>query len=134
MNRRDRELGMDRAINRRDFISGVGVALTGSLLYPWAEAHSQSASSLQAGYYPPGKTGMRGSHVGSFEVAHELRDGKTWDELGPEANTGERYHGMNANMRLRITVEVSIPEETMREFYPKFHKGLRKRWSTGTVK
>ena len=91
MNRRDRELGMDRAINRRDFISGVGVALTGSLLYPWAEAHSQSAPSPQAGYYPPGKTGMRGSHPGSFEVAHELRDGKTWDELGSEADTGERY-------------------------------------------
>ena len=24
-------------------------------------------------------TGMRGSHPGSFEVAHTLRDGKTWD-------------------------------------------------------
>src|SRR5208282_896749 len=28
------------------------------------------------GYYPPAKTGMRGSHDGSWEVAHDLRDGK----------------------------------------------------------
>ena len=28
----DRDLGMGRAIPRRDFVSGVGVALTGSLL------------------------------------------------------------------------------------------------------
>ena len=25
-------------------------------------------------YYPPRRTGMRGSHAGSFEVAHQLRD------------------------------------------------------------
>jgi hypothetical protein len=32
MKRSDRELGMDRDITRRDFISGVGVAITGSSL------------------------------------------------------------------------------------------------------
>ena len=32
MKRGDRELGMDRAITRRDFIGGVGVAITGSAL------------------------------------------------------------------------------------------------------
>ena len=98
MKRRDRELGMDRAISRRDFISGVGVAVTGSLLYPWAEAYGapgipslQHAPEQETGYYPPALTGMRGSHVGSFEVAHELRDGKTWDDAGPEADIGESY-------------------------------------------
>ena len=30
----DRDLGMDRPIIRRDFLNGVGLALTGSLTYP----------------------------------------------------------------------------------------------------
>jgi spermidine dehydrogenase len=34
---------------------------------------------------------MRGSHPGSFEVAHALRDGARWDDLGPEAETDECY-------------------------------------------
>ena len=32
--RSDRELGMDREITRRDFVNGVGVAITGSLVSP----------------------------------------------------------------------------------------------------
>ena len=100
MKRSDRELGMDRAITRRDFISGVGVAITGSALAgPWtalgsaqAESAADGASGLQQeASYPPTATGMRGSHPGSFEVAHALRDGARWDDLGPEAETGERY-------------------------------------------
>ena len=102
MKRRDRELGMDRSITRRDFISGVGVAVTGSALAgPWTVSRSvhaendtaTAASGLQkqAAYYPPAATGMRGSHPGSFEVAHALRDGERWDDLGPDAETGEHY-------------------------------------------
>jgi spermidine dehydrogenase len=33
------------------------------------------------GYYPPALTGLRGSHAGSFEVAHALRDGKEWPDV-----------------------------------------------------
>ena len=80
MKPRDRELGLGRAITRRDFVNGVGLGLTGSLLYPWAEAYGAPA-------YPPAETGMRGSHVGSFEVAHALTHGERWDEAG----TGESY-------------------------------------------
>ena len=29
--------------------------------------------------YPPGRTGLRGSHLGSFDVAHEIRDGRRFD-------------------------------------------------------
>lgn len=32
MNKKDKALGMDRDITRRDFINGTGVALTGSFL------------------------------------------------------------------------------------------------------
>src|SRR5262245_56435060 len=70
---RARELGMDRAITRRDFLNGIAVAaLVGT-------ARRGEASPLPADYYPPALTGLRGSHVGSFEVAHRLRDGDFQD-------------------------------------------------------
>ena len=42
-------------------------------------------------YYPPALTGLRGSHVGSFEAAHSLRDGTFWDAAGTPQDTGEAY-------------------------------------------
>ena len=91
--RRDRELGMARKITRRDFLNGV--ALTGgAALLPsqWlaAVAIGDDAKS-SAEYYPPALTGLRGSHVGSFEVMHSLRDGGFWDDAGKPADTGEVY-------------------------------------------
>src|SRR6202035_4123316 len=41
--------------------------------------------------YPPALTGMRGSHAGSFETAHSLRDGTFWDSVGKPQDTGETY-------------------------------------------
>ena len=75
----DRELGMGRSISRRDFLNGVSVALTSSVLPTSAVGAFQSLQARENDDYPPTRTGMRGSHVGSFEVAHEMRDGKTWD-------------------------------------------------------
>ena len=43
------------------------------------------------GYYPPALTGMRGSHPGSFDAAHSLRDGTFWDSAGKPQDTGETY-------------------------------------------
>ena len=77
MNPRDRELGMNAAITRRDFLDGVGVAIGAALLPHSAQADDVGAQDL-AGYYPPALTGLRGSHPGSFEVAHALRDGASW--------------------------------------------------------
>jgi spermidine dehydrogenase len=42
-------------------------------------------------YYPPTLTGLRGSHVGSFEAAHSLRDGRIWSQSDKINDTGERY-------------------------------------------
>jgi spermidine dehydrogenase len=91
MNPSDRELGMDRTITRRDFINGVSVA-AGALVAPsWARAFDQDVSPEQApDYYPPTRTGMRGSHPGSFEVAHSLRDRRSVDLAGM-SHTGETY-------------------------------------------
>ena len=81
----ERELGLCRRIRRRDFVNGVSVALGASLVEPgsfWAGVLEGSdkpyAPEKEPGYYPPAKTGMRGSHDGSWEVAHAMRDGKVW--------------------------------------------------------
>ena len=87
---KDRDLGMRRDITRRDFVNGVGVAVTGSLIAPgWLSAlGGKPGESGAQEYYPPSQTGMRGSHAGLFEVAHGLRDGDTWADV---ADTGEHY-------------------------------------------
>jgi spermidine dehydrogenase len=91
----DRELGMGREITRRDFLNGVSIAVGASLLAgnpTWLEAFGVPASPFaqerDPGYYPPAKTGMRGSHDGSWEVAHDLRDGKSWAD---SVDDGESY-------------------------------------------
>jgi spermidine dehydrogenase len=38
--------------------------------------------------YPPIRTGLRGSHAGSFEVAHQLRNGRRWEDV---EDTDESY-------------------------------------------
>jgi len=103
---RDRALGLDRPITRRDFLNGIAIG-TAAWAYPdalmaggddpagaaaaaSATADSAAAASAQnaPGYYPPLLTGMRGSHPGSFEAAHALRDGRP---PPPPQDTGERY-------------------------------------------
>ena len=89
----DRELGMDRKIARRDFLNGVAVAVGGSLVAPsWLEGRglrpAAQSGGQAAGGDPPARTGMRGLHPGSFEVAHQVRDGATFDNA---TDTGERY-------------------------------------------
>jgi len=94
---RDRELGMFRSITRRDFLNGVaigaGAAATSSLLpsLAWAESAADLAAQDKPGYYPPTLAGMRGSHPGSFEDAHKLRDGNFWKSAGKPTDTGESY-------------------------------------------
>ena len=86
---KDRDLGMHRDITRRDFVNGVGVAVTGALITPALSAlGGKPGGSGAQEYYPPSQTGMRGSHAGSFEVAHALRDGDTWANV---ADTSEHY-------------------------------------------
>lgn len=93
---RDRELGMSRAISRRDFLNGVAVGAGGALISGWmpnllAAAESESFAQDRPGYNPPALTGMRGSHPGSFESAHALRDGNFWDSSIKPIDTGETY-------------------------------------------
>jgi spermidine dehydrogenase len=77
--RDDRALGMDRPISRRDFVQGAAVgtaAAFAAALLPGTAGAGASPSAAQdiPGYYPPRLTGLRGSHPGSFEAGHALRD------------------------------------------------------------
>ncbi|MCI0415523.1 NAD(P)/FAD-dependent oxidoreductase [bacterium] len=83
----DRQLGMMRRITRRDFLNGVARATAASITLPFwlPELHAD------AGDYPPALTGMRGSNDGSFEVAHQLRDGNLWSHYGEPEDTKETY-------------------------------------------
>jgi spermidine dehydrogenase len=91
--RSDRELGMDRDIPRRDFLNGAAMTI-GSAFLP-AGLHSNETKSDEpqnrAGYNPPVTTGLRGSHPGSFEIAHSLRDGTFWKDAAAPEQLTEKY-------------------------------------------
>jgi spermidine dehydrogenase len=68
---------MPDKVNRRDFLSGTALAIAAGLT-PLAQMRADPAR-----YYPPSLTGLRGSHPGSFEVAHQVgREGKSFDISG----------------------------------------------------
>ena len=88
----DKSLGMHRAIARRDFLNGVALGVGGTLLSPRTLLGLDGddfAPEKAVGYYPPALTGLRGSHPGSFEAAHDLKDG--FFEMKAPLDTGEAY-------------------------------------------
>ena len=90
---RERALGMGANITRRDFLNGIAITAGASLIPAemWAAAAADLEPQDAADYYPPAKTGLRGSHPGSFEAMHKLRDGDFWDDAGKPLDTGESY-------------------------------------------
>ncbi len=81
---------------RRDFLQGMLVGAAATLCAPLrrvyagdaADASGRTAAQDALGYYPPSLTGLRGSHAGSFEAAHALRDGKAVEAA---RDSGENY-------------------------------------------
>ena len=82
---------MATEITRRDFLNGVAIGVGGVLLSSYGGqvdaalstevlTNGLAGSGEFANYYPPTLTGMRGSHKGSFEVAHAL----AWQGQKPE--------------------------------------------------
>ena len=77
---------MATQITRRDLLNGMAISAVGAMLPAYAgEPKVRLGSSMRPGgpstYYPPTLTGMRGSHAGSFEVAHAL----AWQGQKPDA-------------------------------------------------
>ena len=67
---------MTTEITRRDFLNGVAIGAGAGLLLPGQliaqPLRSEDGMQAVSDYYPPTLTGMRGSHEGSYEVAHAL--------------------------------------------------------------
>ncbi len=76
-------------ITRRDFINGTLVA-AGSSLLPFDAGSQAAMAALDPSYYPPARTGLRGSHPGSNDYAHSLAwsGRKDW---GPVTRLPETY-------------------------------------------
>jgi len=90
MKKTDLELGMKRQISRRDFIHDTSLAALGLMAIAGCRSKTASKIEMQAhADYPPAKTGMRGSHPGSFETAHALaREGA---RFGNPVDLDEHY-------------------------------------------
>ena len=97
MHGEDRHLGLHRPISRRDMLNGIAMGISSNLASTWLTSCGWSAETAalfaqdRPTYYPPALTGMRGSHDGSWEMAHALRDGTFWQQAGAVTNTGETY-------------------------------------------
>ena len=95
---------MTRRIKRRDFLNGAAIG-TGGLLLAGCNRDPVTDEPMSvetprpfsppgtSDYYPPTLTGMRGSHEGSYEVAHEL----AW-----RGNKPERYEALNEHYDLIV--------------------------------
>ena len=92
-NERDKDLGMQCPITRRDFLNGVALTLGSTLIPSSALALDETsfAPEKAAGYYPPALTGMRGNHDGSYTYPHDLRDGQSWESLAKLQANDEAY-------------------------------------------
>jgi len=105
----DRDLGMDRAITRRDFLDGVAQVVGGAAAVSVAggaqaagtgpatqPAAATGNADLGPGApaterivdAPPRRQGLRGFDPAAMEAGHALRDGHGF---GPVADTGEAY-------------------------------------------
>ncbi|MGB5627639.1 MAG: FAD/NAD(P)-binding protein, partial [Woeseiaceae bacterium] len=76
-------------ITRRDFLNGMALSLAAGTTLSPVEILAKS-SGRASPYYPPALTGMRGSHDGSFEIAHALaRAGQKFSR--PSQQTDSTY-------------------------------------------
>ncbi len=76
---------LNNRVTRRDFLNGTRVAIGASLLTPWSDVFGRAGKdfALDAGYYPPAKSGLRGSHDGAWETMHARVAGRTWPRAAP---------------------------------------------------
>ena len=98
MTKRDRELGMDREITRRDFLDGAALAIGGAVastvvgsaradaetVVPGAASpppvsfQGPAVAASDAPNYPPLRTGMRGQEDAANAAGHAVRDGRAF--------------------------------------------------------
>ena len=120
--KRDRAPSRGGQITRRDFLNGAQIAAGGAIAAGLstefaASAFAEPAAQDAPGYYPPALAGLRGNHVGSFEIAHQLRDGDFWSRARPVDHLGEDYD--------LVVVGAGISGLAAAHFYRAKHKSAR---------
>lgn len=77
---------MKDKVTRRDFLNGTQIAIGASMVAPWSDLLAATGSKFDLGpdYYPPSKTGMRGSHDGAWETMHSRVAGRDFKTSKPE--------------------------------------------------
>jgi len=91
-----RDLGMDRRIDRRDFLNGVAIgvgAMSGALHARPVEASTtvRAGQPPSADAYPPRRLGLRGQHASAVEAFGAIDDGTFAQFPGIDVDTGEAY-------------------------------------------
>jgi len=100
-------------LSRRDFLNGSAISLAAGTAISPMDALSQGLlgqNALPPDYYPPSLQRLRGSHEGSFEVAHGFRDGQRWQAV----DSGEREYDL-------VVVGAGISGLSAAYFYRKQH-------------
>ena len=105
-------------MTRRDFINGT-LMVAGASMLPFGATGEAVLGAMEPSYYPPARTGLRGSHPGSNEHAHS----RAWagkSVWGPTTDLKEAYDlvvvgggigvafGTLANKLAEVTTGVSI--------------------------
>lgn len=76
-------------VTRRNFVNGALVA-AGTAVLPKSAPSADALKSYDPAYYPPARTGLRGSHPGSNTYAHAMAiDGET--DFGPVTRLSEKF-------------------------------------------
>jgi spermidine dehydrogenase len=117
----DRKLGMDQPISRRDILHGIGVLTAGAMLpAPGIVGHVLASTSdplSVTATYPPGLSGLRGDHPGSYEVSHQMaRAGKR--DWGPVIEPDAVVYDL-------IVVGAGLSGLSAAHFYQKQHPQAR---------
>jgi spermidine dehydrogenase len=84
---KDRRLGMDRGITRRDFLDGVALAVGAVALGGWSARPARAETAA----YPPSGADLRGQTDAAQNVMHAIRDGGFWASNPAISETGESY-------------------------------------------
>lgn len=88
MSERDKALGMDRPIGRRDFLNGVALTVG-------ATALGSAFPGVSFGATPPGDpaalTGLRGHSETAMNIMHAVRDGTFWNTAPQPTASNESY-------------------------------------------
>jgi len=73
---RDKRLGMDRPITRRDFLDGLALTIGGAAMASFALPGMPAQAEGHVGALPHGQIGLRGQTDDTQAVMHSIRDGK----------------------------------------------------------